>query len=59
MIYLGRPRNHAADTYRFLNLATNKVVISRDATWINKVYGEWKKLSKPAVGIASFINPGF
>ena len=47
MIYLGRSINHSADTYRFLNLATNKVINSRDATWINKVYGEWKGLAMP------------
>ena len=47
MIYLGRSRDHAADSYRFLNLATDKVINSRDATWLNKVYGEWKGLSLP------------
>ena len=47
MLYLGRPRNHSADTYRLLNLATNKVIHSRDATWLNQVYGEWKKLDLP------------
>jgi hypothetical protein len=40
MMYLGRSRNHGADTYRFLNLATDRVINSRDATWLNKVYGE-------------------
>jgi hypothetical protein len=49
MLYLRRPRNHSADTYRFLNLATSRVVHSRDATWMNKVYGEWKKLGKPVM----------
>ena len=49
MLYLGRPRNHSADTYRFLNLATNRVVHSRDAMWLNKVYGEWKNLNKPVL----------
>ena len=49
MIYLGRSRDHGADTYRFLNLATDKVINSRDATWLNKVYGEWKGLSLPTV----------
>ena len=49
MMYLGRPRNHSADTYRFLNLATDRVVHSRDATWLNRVYGDWLKLSKPVM----------
>ena len=32
---------------RLLNLATDKVINSRDATWLNKVCGEWKGLSPP------------
>jgi len=32
---------------RLLNLATDKVINSRDATWLNKVCGEWKGLSLP------------
>ena len=47
MMYLGRAHNHSADTYRFMNLETKKIINSRDATWMNKVYGEWKKLSLP------------
>ena len=39
---LGRAPDHAPDTYRFLNLATKKTVASRDAIWLNKVYGECK-----------------
>jgi len=30
-----------------LNLATDKVINSRDDTWLNKVCGEWKGLSLP------------
>jgi len=40
-------RDHATDSYQFLNLATDKVINSRDATWLNKVCGEWKGLSLP------------
>lgn len=41
-MYLGRARDHAADTHRFLNLSTELVLISRDAIWLNKVYGQYK-----------------
>jgi len=44
---LGHSRDHAADACRFLNLATDKVINSRDATWLNKACGEWKGLSLP------------
>ena len=47
MLYLGRAQNHSCDTYRFMNLETKKIIHSRDATWMNKVYGEWKKMSLP------------
>ena len=47
MMYLGRARDHSCDTYRFMNLETKKIIHSRDATWMNKVYGEWTKMSLP------------
>jgi len=49
MTCLGRSRDHAADAYQFLNLATDKVINSRDATWLNKAHGEWKGLSLPTI----------
>ena len=42
VLYLGRAPDHAADTYRFLHLSTQKLIVSRDAIWLNKVYGEYK-----------------
>jgi hypothetical protein len=41
---LGRATNHSNDVYRFLNLSTNRVIISRDVLWLKKTYGEWKGL---------------
>ena len=43
-LYLGPAENHAGDVHRFLNLATKRIVHSRDVIWLNKVYGEWKSL---------------
>ncbi|MGL5934164.1 MAG: hypothetical protein ACRCZI_00925 [Cetobacterium sp.] len=42
VMYLGREKDHAGDTYRFLNIGTNRVMVSRDAIWLNKVYGLYK-----------------
>ena len=42
VMYLGRAKDHAGDTYRFLNLETELVLISRDVIWLNKVYGDYK-----------------
>ena len=57
MLYLGRSINHSGDTYRFVNLATEKVVNSRDATWLNKVYGEHMNLVKPTVADTVVLIP--
>ena len=40
-MYLGRARDHAGDTHRFLNIDTEMVIISRDVIWLNKVYGDY------------------
>ena len=41
-VYLGRARDHAGDTHRFLNLQTELVLTTRDIIWLNKVYGDYK-----------------
>jgi hypothetical protein len=45
-MFLGHALNHAADTLRFLNLQTMKVVVSRDVVRLNQCYGDWKGISK-------------
>ena len=32
--------NHANNVYRFINLKTKKIVMSRDVTWLGKLYGD-------------------
>ena len=46
MLYLGRGIDHSVDTARMLNVATTKVVNTRDVVWMNKVYGEWAGIAK-------------
>jgi hypothetical protein len=56
MLHLGPSIDHGRDTYRFLNLTTKRVINTRDITWLQKVYGEWKGLSKPSpLGEAAVI----
>ena len=45
-MFLGHAPNHATDTFRFLNLQTMKVVVSRDVVRLNQCYGDWKGISK-------------
>ena len=44
-MYLGRADNHSNDVYRFLNLKTNRIMLSRDVQWLNKSYGDWKGIT--------------
>jgi hypothetical protein len=30
--------------FRFLNLETKKVIVSQNVIWLDKCYGDWKKL---------------
>ena len=35
--------NHAGNVYRFVNMKTKKIILSRDVTWLNKLYGDMYK----------------
>jgi hypothetical protein len=45
-LLLGRAENHHRDVYRFLNLATERVIRSQDALWLNQQYGVWKGITQ-------------
>jgi len=40
-MYLGRAVNHSDDVCRFLHIKTNKIIQSRDITWLKKTYQEY------------------
>ena len=46
MMYCGRANNHGEDVHRFLNLKTNRIIITRDVQWLKQVYGDWKGLTR-------------
>jgi hypothetical protein len=41
--------NTPRDTYRFLNLLTNCIIISRDVIWLKQSYGEFYSISPLAM----------
>ena len=41
-IFLGYADDHSGDVYRFYNMRTGKMILSRDVIWINKTYNEDK-----------------
>ena len=45
-MFLGYPEHHSEDVYRFLNLKTNKTVMSKDIKWLKMSYGEYSKKKK-------------
>jgi hypothetical protein len=43
--WLNRPK----DTYQFLNLETKRIIMSQDGLWMEKVYGNYKKLPQEEI----------
>ena len=41
MMFLGYADKHSAETYRFLNLETMRVCLSRDVRWLGLTYRQW------------------
>jgi hypothetical protein len=48
-IVLGRAKNHNRDVYRFLNLETDKIILSHGALWLNQQCGDWKGITQQDV----------
>jgi hypothetical protein len=40
-MFVGYPDDTTRDSYRMLNLKTNRVIKSKDILWMKKNYGEW------------------
>jgi hypothetical protein len=40
-LYLGRELDHSDDTYRFYNISTQKVIINRNAKFLNIMYSDY------------------
>ena len=43
---LGYAENHSGEVYRLLNIETNKIVLSRDVQWLNKMWGEYMNVKR-------------
>jgi hypothetical protein len=43
-MFLGYSENHSADTLRFMNIKTNRVIYSRDYKWLNKTWGQYHNI---------------
>ena len=34
-VFVGHADDHAGDVYRFMNVQTKRIILSRDARWLN------------------------
>ena len=54
----GYAENHPKGTYRFLNIETKSIIMSRDVTWLNSYHGDHFNITQPERSIIE-INPKF
>ena len=42
-IFVGFADDHAGNVYRFINIQTKKIIVSRDIQWLNSFWKEYEK----------------
>ena len=42
-IFVGYADDHAGNVYRFINVETTQIILSRDIQWLNSFWKEYKK----------------
>ena len=47
-MFVGYANDHFRDVYRFLNIHTKKIIMSRDVRWLNIIWKQYKKKSNYA-----------
>jgi hypothetical protein len=50
-LFIGYPEDHAPNVYQFLKLETETMILSRNATWMNQSYGEYKQLDVKCITV--------
>ena len=48
-MFVGYAEDHSGDTYRMLNIATKKIILSRDVRWLNKMYVKWARQNESSL----------
>ena len=44
-MFVGYADDHTTDVYRFLNIHTRRIILSRDVRWLNTIWKQYKKKS--------------
>ena len=42
-MFVGYAEDHAKNVYRFLNIHTRRIILSRDVRWLNIIWKQYKK----------------
>ena len=50
-MFVGYAKNHTGNTYRMINLQTNKIWITRDVIWVHQNFGDYFSLTKKMITI--------
>ena len=43
-MFLGYPEDHSGNCFKFMNLITKEVMLSKDVQWLNKLWAEYMKV---------------
>jgi Reverse transcriptase (RNA-dependent DNA polymerase) len=41
-MFIGYPEDHTSNVFQFINLETQSLILSRNVTWIEKMYGDYR-----------------
>ena len=44
-MFVGYADDHSGDVYRFLNINTKRIIMSRDARWLNRIWKHYRMKS--------------
>jgi hypothetical protein len=56
-MFVGTTHEHTHDTYRFLRVTTNRIIMSCNIEWTGKSYGEYYNLNPPQLpALSSWIS---
>ena len=55
-MFIGYPEDHAPNVYQFLKLESETMILSRNVTWMNQSYGDYKKLKVKVIEVQDHLE---
>ena len=56
-IFVGYVDDHAGNVYRFINIQTKKIILSRDVQWLNSFWKQYKKSDDDSKKLVEEFSP--